>query len=307
MKHGIDISEWQGKIPETVWKDIKSKCDFVIIRFGYRGYGTGTLKVDAQFQANLSACKKYKIPYGLYFFTQAVNASEGRQEAEMIINAFDIKAAKYGIWCDTEDAAGGNGRADSISREARTAAVKAFCDTITEKSGITGIYTGYYWLRDKMIPETFKSYNIWCACYLSRCLYTGDNLVMWQYSSANPLKINGFNSLDCNVFYKDLSAGSESQPKTVEKLADEVIAGKWGNGSERIQKLTAAGYDYNVVQSKVNEILNPQFYTYTVKSGDTLSGIAQRYGTTVNKLAADNSIKNINLIYPNQKIIIKKY
>ena len=44
--------------------------------------------------------------------------------------------------------------------------------------------------------------------------------------------------------------------KSVEGLANEVIAGKWGNGQERKDKLTDAGYDYNAVQSKVNEILN---------------------------------------------------
>ena len=44
--------------------------------------------------------------------------------------------------------------------------------------------------------------------------------------------------------------------KSVEELANEVIAGKWGNGQERKDKLTAAGYDYSAVQSKVNEILS---------------------------------------------------
>lgn len=44
--------------------------------------------------------------------------------------------------------------------------------------------------------------------------------------------------------------------KSVEELANEVIAGKWSNGQERKDELTAAGYDYGAVQSKVNEILN---------------------------------------------------
>ena len=44
--------------------------------------------------------------------------------------------------------------------------------------------------------------------------------------------------------------------KSVEELANEVIAGKWGNGQERKDKLTQAGYDYDAVQSKVNEILS---------------------------------------------------
>ena len=43
--------------------------------------------------------------------------------------------------------------------------------------------------------------------------------------------------------------------KTVSQLAKEVIAGKWGNGAERKQKLTAAGYSYTAVQKEVNRIL----------------------------------------------------
>lgn len=45
--------------------------------------------------------------------------------------------------------------------------------------------------------------------------------------------------------------------------------------------------------------------TYTVKRGDTLSAIAKKYGTTVKQIAADNNIKNVNLIYAGQKLKIK--
>lgn len=51
--------------------------------------------------------------------------------------------------------------------------------------------------------------------------------------------------------YKKLATNS----KTVDELAREVIDGKWGNGSERRQRLTAAGYNYEAVQRRVNEIL----------------------------------------------------
>lgn len=47
----------------------------------------------------------------------------------------------------------------------------------------------------------------------------------------------------------------ETDKKTIEALAKEVIAGKWGNGTERKERLTAAGYDYKEVQNKVNELL----------------------------------------------------
>lgn len=45
--------------------------------------------------------------------------------------------------------------------------------------------------------------------------------------------------------------------------------------------------------------------TYTVKSGDNLTKIAKRYNTTVDKIVKDNNIKNPNLIFPGQKLIIK--
>lgn len=44
--------------------------------------------------------------------------------------------------------------------------------------------------------------------------------------------------------------------KSVKEIAEEVITGKWGNGHERVEKLTAAGYDYDEVQTLVNEILH---------------------------------------------------
>jgi hypothetical protein len=43
--------------------------------------------------------------------------------------------------------------------------------------------------------------------------------------------------------------------KSVEELAREVIDGKWDNGDARVKKLSAAGYDYDAVQTRVNEIL----------------------------------------------------
>ena len=46
-----------------------------------------------------------------------------------------------------------------------------------------------------------------------------------------------------------------SGKKSVDAVAKEVIAGKWGNGANRKKKLQAAGYDYGAVQKRVNEML----------------------------------------------------
>ena len=90
-------------------------------------------------------------------------------------------------------------------------------------------------------------------------------------------------------------------------IADEVIAGKWGNGQTRREKLSAAGYDPEAVQAKVNDKLGvkpAERRCYVVKSGDTLSGIAKKVGWGSNwaGLANKNGIKNPNVIYAGQKI-----
>ena len=44
--------------------------------------------------------------------------------------------------------------------------------------------------------------------------------------------------------------------KSISEIAQEVLAGKWGNALERKEKLISAGYDYDAVQAEVNQILN---------------------------------------------------
>lgn len=85
-----------------------------------------------------------------------------------------------------------------------------------------------------------------------------------------------------------------------ETLAAEVKQGKYGNGNDR--KLLLGGR-YDAVQAIVNG--ESQKVYYTVKSGDTLSGIASKYGTTYQKLASMNGISNPNKIYVGQKIRVK--
>lgn len=99
---------------------------------------------------------------------------------------------------------------------------------------------------------------------------------------------------------------SVNNSKSIEELAKEVIAGKYGNGEERKQKL---GNLYNEVQKRVNEILRGNTQKeeiYIVKKGDCLCNIAKKFNTTVEKIAHDNNITNVDLIYVGQKLIIRR-
>ena len=94
--------------------------------------------------------------------------------------------------------------------------------------------------------------------------------------------------------------------KSNEQIAQEVLAGKWGNGNDRKNRLSAAGYDYNTIQNIVNGksgASSAQYYT--VQSGDTLSGIASKYGTSYQKVAQLNGISNPNVIYVGQRLRVK--
>lgn len=88
--------------------------------------------------------------------------------------------------------------------------------------------------------------------------------------------------------------------EAVQTLANEVKAGRYGNGDTRKHLL---GTYFNPVQALINGTPQPTASrSYTVKSGDTLSGIASRLGTTVSALTAKNGIKDANKIYVGQVI-----
>lgn len=70
---------------------------------------------------------------------------------------------------------------------------------------------------------------------------------------------NGFGRLKSGAGWISLAytsrAGSSAAKKSVDEVAKEVIAGKWGNGQDRKNRLAAAGYDYATVQKRVNQLL----------------------------------------------------
>ncbi len=95
---------------------------------------------------------------------------------------------------------------------------------------------------------------------ISKLVFTGNvngNLIQHRYIAATvcpgPYLASRFDYI-ANEVNKRLGT-TPSPTKTIEELAREVIAGNWGNGEERKNRLEAAGYNYNDVQNRVNEIL----------------------------------------------------
>lgn len=251
MKKIIDISEFQTI---SNWDEVKKNCCGVIIRLGYRGYGSGRIVFDEKFKQNFDAVKKHNIPYSVYFTTQAINEAEGKEEAAFCINAINKAAVNFPIFVDSEDANRGYGRADGgkLSKDQRTAILKAFCDTIKASGYKAGVYASCSWFYDRLNYKELANNFLWVAQYSNSEPSIPWNA--WQYTS-NGLIGGIYGTVDVSKWNAATTKPEPTAKKTNEQIADEVMAGKWGNGDDRERRLTAAGYNYNEVQAIVNKKL----------------------------------------------------
>ena len=191
---GIDVSKWQAKID---WKAVADAgIDFAIIRCGYRGSSTGVIVEDPYFKANIQGATANGIKVGVYFFTQAITEAEAVEEASAAISWVSGYKLNFPIFIDTE---GSGGRADSLGKSARTAIVKAFCETVRNSGYKPGIYASKYWYYDNLDASQLSTYNIWVAQYNTECNYKG-RYDIWQYTSKGSVPgIKG--NVDMNICY----------------------------------------------------------------------------------------------------------
>ena len=80
-----------------------------------------------------------------------------------------------------------------------------------------------------------------------------------KYSSTKAAEAIVYAITGTKYKYGDMQEKAKSDSgsglKRITEIAKEVIDGKWGNGEDRKKKLAAAGYDYESVRKKVNELL----------------------------------------------------
>ena len=309
MLKGIDISHWQKGI------DLGAiDVDFVIIK-ATEGNGYTDVMCDTFYQKAKSLGKKL----GVYHFARPDLGNSGEEEADWFIKETLGYHKEAMLVLDWE-----SGDLTNV------AWAKAWLDRVYSKTGVKPVI---YMSASVMHSADWSSvvnadYGLWVANYGTNDGTAQESVfdryplkywsfyALWQYTSKG--RLNGYNgNLDLNYFSGDGTAWdkyaggspSSSKPsnpvetKSTDDLAREVIAGKYGNGEDR---KNALGSRYDEVQARVNEILGiNQVEYYIVQSGDNLTKIANRYGTTVNQLVAWNNIANANLIYPGQKLRVK--
>lgn len=191
---GIDISKHNGNID---WNAVKnSGVQYVILRCGYRGSASGVLVEDQKFKRNIQGATAAGLKVGIYFFSQAVNEVEAVEEASMTLSLIKKYRITYPVYIDVESA---NGRADGISKAARTSVINAFCQTIRNSGYTPGLYANKNWLTEKINTGALGGCKIWLAQYVAAPTY-GGRYEMWQYSSRGSIAgIKG--NVDLNVSY----------------------------------------------------------------------------------------------------------
>lgn len=200
---GIDVSEWNGSIN---WRKVKSSgVTFAFIRAGGRYYGSGAYFVDSKFAENVKNATAAGIDVGAYFYSQAINATEARQEAAYTLNIVSSYNLTLPIVMDYEYAweGGLTGRLYNahLSKSAATTVINTFCSTV-EASGYVGmLYASKSVITDDMkITSINNKYPIWNAQYndSDTLTYTDNGLTSGKKYT---YMVRGYHKLNTGTVY----------------------------------------------------------------------------------------------------------
>ena len=194
-QYGVNYSKLAGLV------------DGVIIRVGYRGYQTGRIVKDVRFDEHIKGVSSNKIPYGFYFFSQAITTAEAIEEADYVYSQIKKYKPSYPIYIDVEDANSSlSGRGDKMTAQQRTDVVVAFCERIKAHNLIPGIYSGEGWFTIKMQYDRIAKYTRWIAKYGTNNGKPQNKPTLdcdgWQYTSHYPLSAVSNGDVDMSYFYK---------------------------------------------------------------------------------------------------------
>lgn len=252
--NGIDISAWQGD--ENI--DLsKVPFDFCIVKAT-----EGTSYKNRYFTSHCDKVLKKKKLLGAYHYA---NGGDVQKEADYFLAYVKKYIGKAIIVLDWE--AKNNPQFGKNDLEW----CLKWCSYVQKKTGIKPII---YVQKSAMSAVKKAGYGLWVAQYPDY-VETGYqehpwnegayNCLLRQYTSVG--KLSGYGgSLDLNKAYisaaswnklagKAKKASVSTTRKSVNTLAKEVLADKWGSGVDRKRRLTKAGYDYNKVQARVNKLV----------------------------------------------------
>lgn len=192
---GIDVSKYQGAID---WEQVKEAgFSFVMIRVGYRGYGeAGTMRPDEMAQSHYFGAKEAGLQIGAYFFSQATNEEEAREEALYALELTENWEMDLPIVFDWEYISE-TARTAEVDADTLTICAKAFCQEISDAGRKTMIYVSP-WFGNLHLDQLLE-YPQWIALYKDQMDYKY-HFDMWQYTCTGSVPgVKG--DVDINIFF----------------------------------------------------------------------------------------------------------
>ena len=272
---GIDISKYQKDMNLNQAK--KEGVNFAIIRGMYGN------KKDTSFESNYTKAKNAGLGVGVYWWTRAVNEAQAKEEAQILIDTcLKGKQFEYPIYIDVEDKL-----LSGLGKEKVDAIITSALETLENAGYYAGFYLNYDWYTNKCNgSELAKKYTVWLARWTSK---EQNQYPMWQFGGeTNYIRTNQIAGQTCDQDYAYVDFPS-------------IIKNGGFNG---YSKGTNTGSQTSNSAPTTNTSTETKTTSYTVKKGDTLSEIAEKYGTTYQMLANYNGIANPNKIYAGQVIKI---
>ena len=200
---GIDVSVWNTSVD---WNKVKAAgVDFVMIRVGYRGYGSaGNMVEDRMFKTHMKGAIHAGLDVGVYFYTQAITEQEAVAEANFVLERIKNYKLTYPIAFDIEKAEvenpGDVPRTEKLTNKQRTDITLAFCNTIKAANYFPIIYSNKSFLEDKLETNRLSDYHIWLAHWVQNTDYDKPYSI-WQYSETGTVEgIQGNVDLDIGFF-----------------------------------------------------------------------------------------------------------
>ncbi|MCI2057541.1 MAG: glycoside hydrolase family 25 protein [Oscillibacter sp.] len=178
-RRGIDVSVHQGQID---WQQVKDAgVEFAIVRLGFRGYGTGTILADENFQQNVAGAAEAGMPIGVYFYSQAISEAEAEEEANFVLEQLSGVTLSYPVVYDLEEYSEDAARTDDLTAEQATANALAFCKRIKSAGYTPMVYMNADWASRMYDLDALSENLIWYADYREEPTLSG-GFAMWQYS-----------------------------------------------------------------------------------------------------------------------------
>ena len=256
---GVDISYCQQGLNYEKLKQDGNK--FAIIRTSYTGTGSHTQAVDNLLNRHVNGCISQGIDYGFYHYSCALSVEDAKKEARFCVEQIkQYPLPAYPVYIDVEE-----GQIANLGKKKATDIVLAFIDEVERLGYPGGVYANPSWIetfleKDRILGKK----DLWLAHWVSSPRQYGQKL--WQ----SGLKYSAGLNIDADVCFVDYPAETAAwykahgvtvekpAKKSLEEIVAEVWAGKWGNGEQRYNDLTAAGYDYYEIQNEIERRIAEQ-------------------------------------------------